>query len=121
MAKGKYILLLNNDTIVQPDFLVELVKKISSSPDIAGVQSKLLLMDDHSRLDAVGAFLTPTGFLFHWGFGKKDSIKYDRFFAKGAQGCFGGISEAMKWTTSIPILPILPILKPTLSRTADRQ
>lgn len=92
VAKGKYILLLNNDTIVRPDFLVELVQKIESSPDIAGVQSKLLLMDDHARLDAVGAFITPTGFLLHWGFGKKDSAKYDKtediYTAKGAAVMF---------------------------------
>jgi GT2 family glycosyltransferase len=91
-AKGAYVLLLNNDTVVKPNFLTELVKKAQSSPDIGAVQSKLLLMDDTTRLDAAGAFLTPTGFLLHWGFGKKDHPKYDKtesmYTAKGAAVMF---------------------------------
>lgn len=91
-ALGEYILLLNNDTRVKPDFLKELVAKMQSGRDIGAVQSKLLLMDDSKRLDSVGAFQTPTGFLFHWGFGKKDAPKYDRtedmYTAKGAAVMF---------------------------------
>ncbi len=91
-ARGEYILLLNNDTRVEPDFISKLVEKMKSAPDIGCVQSKLLLMDDKTRLDAAGAFLTPTGFLLHWGFGKKDAKKYDEtddmYTAKGAAVMF---------------------------------
>ncbi len=87
-AKGKYILFLNNDTRVTKTFLNELVKVIESHKKIAGVQSKILLMDHPDTHDSVGAFLTPTGFLYHYGFGKKDQKKYDKqidlYTAKGA-------------------------------------
>ncbi|MBI9035355.1 MAG: glycosyltransferase family 2 protein [Bacteroidales bacterium] len=40
-AKGEYILLLNNDTIVEPDFLEPLVQKLQSDPSIGGVSPKI--------------------------------------------------------------------------------
>lgn len=87
-AKGEYILFLNNDTRVTNTFLTELVKVLESDKTIGGAQSKILLMDKHDTLDSVGAFLTPTGFLYHYGFGKKDQPKYDKqidlYTAKGA-------------------------------------
>jgi len=87
-AKGKYVLFLNNDTRVTKTFLSELVKTVESDPVIAGVQSKILLMDHTDTHDSVGAFLTPTGFLYHYGFGKKNQKKYDKqinlYTAKGA-------------------------------------
>ncbi len=92
VAKGDYIFLLNNDTRVKPDCIAEIVRKMQSAPDIGAAQCKLLLMDDHTRLDAVGAYLTPTGFLLHWGFGKADAKKYDAtenlYTAKGAAVMF---------------------------------
>lgn len=41
-AKGKFIVLLNNDTIVKPDWLTHLVKRIESNQKIGAVNSKLL-------------------------------------------------------------------------------
>jgi GT2 family glycosyltransferase len=88
IAKGKYILFLNNDTKVKKTFLSELVTVLESNPKIGGAQSKILLMDHPDTHDSVGAFLTPTGFLYHYGFGQKDSPKYDKqiylYTAKGA-------------------------------------
>lgn len=88
VAKGKYILFLNNDTRVTKTFLTELVKVLESDPLIGGAQSKILLMDHPDTHDSVGAFLTPTGFLYHYGFGAKDEPKYDKqidlYTAKGA-------------------------------------
>ena len=88
IAKGDYILFLNNDTEVTYNFLSELVKMLESDKQIGGVQSKILLMDDPERLDSVGAFLTHTGFLYHYGIAKKDSPTYNKqieiYSAKGA-------------------------------------
>ncbi len=87
-ALGEYILFLNNDTKVTKNFLSELVKVLGSDKKIGGAQSKVLLMDGTGRLDSVGAFLTNTGFLYHYGVFKKDSPKYDKkidiYSAKGA-------------------------------------
>jgi len=87
-ANGKYILCLNNDTKVTTTFLTELVAVLEKDTTIGGVQSKILLMDHPDTHDSVGAFLTSTGFLYHYGFGKKDSAKYDKeielYTAKGA-------------------------------------
>ena len=87
-AKGEYVLFLNNDTRVTKTFLGELVKVLERDETIAGTQSKILLMDHPDTHDSVGAFLTPTGFLFHYGFGAKDQKKYNKeinlYTAKGA-------------------------------------
>jgi hypothetical protein len=87
-ARGKYVLFLNNDTRVTKTFLSVLVQFLEQHKDVAGVQSKLLLMDRSDRLDAVGAFFTNTGFLYHYGFHAKDSEKLDKiidiYTAKGA-------------------------------------
>ncbi len=87
-AKGEYVLFLNNDTRVTKTFLTELVNVLETDKTIGGAQSKIFLMDKPDTLDSVGAFLTPTGFLYHYGFGKKDQPKYDKqidlYTAKGA-------------------------------------
>mgnify|MGYP001602879166 CR=1 FL=1 len=87
-AKGKYVLFLNNDTRVTKTFLTELMNVLERDETIGGAQSKILLMDHPDTHDSVGAFLTPTGYLYHYGFGKKDAAKYDKeielFTAKGA-------------------------------------
>ncbi|MEM4230750.1 MAG: glycosyltransferase family 2 protein [Candidatus Pacearchaeota archaeon] len=87
-SAGDYILFLNNDTRVTKNFLTELIEVLESDKKIGGAQSKILLMDDPARLDSVGAFLTNTGFLYHYGITKRDSSKYNKqidiYSAKGA-------------------------------------
>jgi GT2 family glycosyltransferase len=87
-ATGEYILFLNNDTQVTSSFLIELLAVFRQDPQIGAAQSKLLLMDKRTTLDSVGGFLTWSGFLYHYGFAKKDGPSYqhqiDLYFAKGA-------------------------------------
>ncbi len=87
-ASGEYILFLNNDTQVTNNFLTSLVKAMEADKSIGIAQSKILLMDDKNMLDSVGAFLTHSGFLYHYGIAKKDQKRYHKqikvFSAKGA-------------------------------------
>lgn len=87
-AKGKYILLLNNDTKVPTDLLDKLVDRMSEDNEVGVIQPKILLMDKPNYLDNAGSFLTMTGLLQHWGYMAKDSEEFNKereiFSAKGA-------------------------------------
>lgn len=88
LAKGKYVLLLNNDTKVQKDFLSKLVQRLEQNKTIGVIQPKIYLMDKKGFLDNAGSFLTRIGFFYHWGFMEKDGEEYQKereiFSAKGA-------------------------------------
>jgi len=89
VSKGDYILILNNDTIVTPNFLNSLMKDFENNPTIACLQPQIRLFENKQLLDGVGAFLTFTGFLYHFGYLKdKMQPKYNKkmkiFSAKGA-------------------------------------
>lgn len=49
-SKGDYIALLNNDTKVEPDWLMELVKICEHDPSAGACTSKILLFDDRLRI-----------------------------------------------------------------------
>lgn len=87
-SNGEYILLLNNDTKVTPDFLTKMVNRMKREKEIGAMQPKIHLMDRPAFLDNSGSFLNTIGFSNHWGFGQKDSKEFDKerevFAAKGA-------------------------------------
>lgn len=87
VSQGKYIVNLANDTSVHPNFIDEFVKVLENDETIGACQHKLLLMRDNKTLDAVGSFLTISGFLIHQGIFEKDE-HYDKvqevFTAKGS-------------------------------------
>ena len=57
-ARGKYIVLLNNDTEVDSDFLKRLAGKAESSPPDVGMWAcKILSLHDHAIIDSVGGLL----------------------------------------------------------------
>lgn len=87
-SSGKYILLLNNDTVISPNFLTELVKKMEEDKEIGVIQPKIYMLDKMGYLDNAGSFFTFIGFLHHRGFLEKDSpelnIEQEVFSVKGA-------------------------------------
>lgn len=106
-ASGKYVLLLNNDTQVTPNFLEPLVEKMERDPKIGAVQPQIRHMVRRDLIDSIGSFFTFTGFLYHYGYFQPHRYKkYQKelflYSVKGA--CFlikrknymdlGGIDES---------------------------
>jgi GT2 family glycosyltransferase len=87
-CSGEYILLLNNDTVVPPDFLEPLCLTLMQTPQIGAVQGKMILPRFGGRLDVCGSFLTAIGLPYHYGYYKADGPLYQKsypvFSAKGA-------------------------------------
>lgn len=62
-SRGKYVAFLDNDTVVVPGWLLAPLRRMEAEPAIGACQCKLVLLDDSRRLDYVGDFLGPFGFL----------------------------------------------------------
>jgi len=87
LATGDYIVFLNSDTIVEPNWITELINVLESDFTIGAAQSKLLLMDSPSRLDSAGNFSNFYGDTFARGLSEKDEGQYlceEIFTCKGA-------------------------------------
>jgi GT2 family glycosyltransferase len=77
-ASGKYIVLLNNDTRVDPKFLAELVKAAESGERIGMVAPKILNFFDQKIIDSVGGLLLcRDGIGQGRGRGEVDTGQYD--------------------------------------------
>ncbi len=90
-ARGKYILLMNNDTTATPSFVDPLVEVMEEDDSIGIVQPQIRSMIHPKLLDSVGSFFTFTGFLYHYGYmkphvQKKYNHKLYAYSIKGA--CF---------------------------------
>jgi len=87
-SNGKYVVFLNNDTYVDPNWLNEIVKLMESDPTIGACQCKLLFMDDPQIIDSVGQYMDFLGLVTEHGRGERDIGQYDYpyeiFHAKGA-------------------------------------
>jgi hypothetical protein len=78
MAKGEYLVFLDNDTEVEPDWLDELIKVLESEQSIGATQSKILDYNHRDRFDHAGVFLIPyVGWAIPRGGGEVDDGSYD--------------------------------------------
>lgn len=53
-ASGKYILLLNNDVVVTPDFLEPMVQKLESNPEIGAISPKIRFYNEPNLIQYAG-------------------------------------------------------------------
>jgi len=75
-AKGKIIVLLNMDTIVEKDWLEELIKPFDVLQGIGAVGSKIYYMGD-AVLQHAGAYLDDIARSYHTGRGELDNGQYN--------------------------------------------
>lgn len=79
IARGKYIATLNNDTILDKDWLSNLVNAAESSESRVGMWApKILSMEERTRIDSVGGLLIyRDGIARGRGRGKEDKGQFD--------------------------------------------
>jgi len=66
-AKGDYLLFLNNDITVEPNWLRELVNVVARDSSIGAAQPKMLMMDEPTIIHSTGGYLTQYGTLYNRG------------------------------------------------------
>lgn len=68
-----YVILLNNDTEPEPDYVKELVRAIESSPKIFSVSSKMIQLCHKQLMDDAGDMYSVLGWAYQRGVGQKSS------------------------------------------------
>lgn len=74
MSTNEYILLLNNDTIVEDGFIYSLIECIRSSNEIFSVSSKMLQYHNLNLIDDAGDFYNILGWARKRGDGKSSNL-----------------------------------------------
>jgi GT2 family glycosyltransferase len=88
-STGEIIILLNNDTKVEEDYIENFIKVFDDFPNCGAASSKIVLYDEPEVLDGAGSFWTGYTMLYHTGYLKNSNLKefnkpYKVFSAKGA-------------------------------------
>jgi hypothetical protein len=67
ISNGEYILTLNNDTKVEPNFLDELVKCAQNHPQAGSIQTKMIFSQHPEIIDSAGLLYSRNGLGFNRG------------------------------------------------------
>lgn len=70
-SRTPYVILLNNDTEVQPEYVAELLKEIESSPRIFSVSPKMIQMHHRDLMDDAGDMYSIMGWAYQRGVGQE--------------------------------------------------
>jgi GT2 family glycosyltransferase len=77
-SRGEVIVLLNNDTEVEPEWLAELVGALEREPEASMAASKMLLFDKRDTLHSAGDFYGLDGVPGSRGVWRRDEGQYDQ-------------------------------------------
>ncbi len=87
-ARGHTVVLLNNDTEADPEWLAEIARALEQNPQAGMVACKLRLFDRRDHLHSAGDFYRVDGTPGNRGVWEKDCGQYDN--ARGVFGACGG-------------------------------
>lgn len=85
-ALGRYLAFLNNDTEVEPRWVVELKEALDENPDAGLATSRIVYMHDPTLLDSAGDGYTRAGGAFKRGHGEPDTVYREACDVFGACG-----------------------------------
>jgi GT2 family glycosyltransferase len=86
-AEGEFLLILNNDTQVERDWLSELLSALERHPDAGMATPKVRLWDDRTRLHTTGDYVRSNGIPDSRGVWEVDEGQYDsQTYVFGAAG-----------------------------------
>jgi GT2 family glycosyltransferase len=77
VARAPLVVVLNNDVVVEPRWLEELVACMDRHPAAGFCSSKAYSYSDPGRIDGAGAALTTGGWVYEVGHGDADAPAYD--------------------------------------------
>lgn len=78
LAQGKFIVLLNNDTEVEPNWLQAIIDAFERHPEAGAVACKMLLFDQRDILHTAGDYYRVDGIPGNRGVWQPDSARYSR-------------------------------------------
>ena len=89
-CKGDYILILNPDTVLDKNFIRELLAKAKASKKAAAVVPKMLLYSLPTCINSIGNYIPPKkwgsdNFMGHFDFGQFDNLR------EVPSACFGAV------------------------------
>lgn len=86
-SKTEFVILLNNDTVIERDFILELANTIEKNENIFSVSAKMINMNQNEKLDGAGDLYSALGWGFARGKGKPvDSNNKERMVFAACAG-----------------------------------
>lgn len=97
VAKGEYIIVVNPDTVADPEWVAELIKPLNSDQTITATTSKILLYSQKDRINTCSNKNHPTGLTFCKGL-FESADEFDEYLeVSSVSGCSFAIrSDVLK-------------------------
>lgn len=90
ICTGSYMMLINNDTILDKDCIKFLVKSAKKYKDVGMVAAKILQMDNPKLIDSAGDYIDAVGHANNVGYGEMDGKNFKKeksVFLVSGGGC----------------------------------
>jgi len=78
MARGEWVFLLNNDAVLDPTAIEELMRAAEGRPEVGMLACRVLCYDKPHVIDSAGLLIYPDGVCRPRGWEEKDLGQYDR-------------------------------------------